>query len=549
MTTFIDRIFPTPLPTPTDIESRYPRRSLPDGAMVTRVGPSPTGFMHIGTLYTGLICVQLARQTQGVSILRIEDTDKKREVEGAVDFTIDGFETFGVEFDEGVGRGLVDRGDYGPYRQSERKEIYQAYGRRLCQDGQAYPCFAAAEELDAMRDQQHAAGARTGYYGHWAKWRTKSEEDVHKALDAGLPFVIRLKAAGKHTRKIRFDDLLFGHRTMPENDQDIVLLKSDGLPTYHMAHAVDDYLMGTTHVIRGDEWLPSVPLHLQLFEALGKQPPAYAHIAPINKMDGASRRKLSKRKDPEASVGFFEEQGYPSEAIADYLRTLADAGFEDWKSQNPELSSWDFKLSFKGLRGSSGPLFDFVKLGNISRNIIAALSSEDLVRRLLPWAKAHDADLAALMERDLDRVKAILSIERGVPNARKDIEKWSDVFAELSYFFGEFFDLTAADARAKLSYLTTEELAALVQDYLETLDLGDDRDAWFAKIKSLADRHGFALRPKDFKKNPEAYKGTVSDVAKVFRVLLTGKEQTPDLYSVMQVLGEDRVRDRIGLVV
>lgn len=548
MTTYISRIFPDSLPSLEELEARYPRRSLPDGAMVTRVGPSPTGFMHIGTLYTGLLCVQLARQTGGVSIMRIEDTDKKREVEGAVDFTIDGFETFGVEFDEGVGRGLVDRGDYGPYRQSDRKDVYQAFVRHLCEKGLAYPCFATAEELDAMREKQQAADARTGYYGHWATWRDKSQEAVLEALDSGRPYVIRLRAEGKQTRKVRFEDLLMGPRTLPENDFDVVLLKADGLPTYHMAHAVDDYLMGTTHVIRGDEWLPSVPLHLQLFEAIGKAAPAYAHIAPINKMDGTSRRKLSKRKDPEASVGFFDQAGYPADAVLDYLRTLADAGFEDWKAQDPERSSWDFELSFKGLRGSSGPLFDFAKLGNISRNLIASLSADELMGILKPWAGTYDEKLAGLIEKDPERVKAVLNIERGVPNARKDIEKWSDVFAEVCGFFDEHFELTAAQAQSMLPYLTPDELAALVRDYLTQLDLADDREAWFGKIKLLAERHGFALRPKDFKKNPDAYKGAVSDVAKVFRVLLLGKEQTPDLYSVMQVLGDDGVRARINKV-
>ena len=548
MSTIVDRIFPNPLATPEELEQRFPPRELPDGAMVTRVGPSPTGFMHIGTLYTGRLCAQFARQTGGVSILRIEDTDKKREVEGAVGFIVDAFEHFGVDFDEGVGQGGIDKGPYAPYHQSDRREIYQAYVRHLIATGAAYPCFATAEELDSMRNQQNAGGVRTGYYGTWATWRDRSEADVIEALDQGRPFVVRFKAPGKHMRKIEFEDLLFGPRTMPENDQDIVIMKSDGLPTYHLAHVVDDHLMRTTHVIRGDEWLPSVPLHLQLFEALGWDAPAYAHIAPINKMDGSSRRKLSKRKDPEASVGYFDELGYPIEAVIDYLMTLADAGFEAWKLENPDRSSWDFELSMKGLQGSSGPLFDFVKLGNISRNVIADLTSEELCERLQPWAKAHNTDLAALMDSEPERVRDILAIERGGANARKDIEKWADVMDEVAYFFDAHFTLTADEAREKLPYLTADELAALVRAYLDGYDPSEDRDVWFDKIKTLAGEHGFALRPKDFKKNPDDYKGTVADVAKVFRVLLTGKERSPDLYSVMQVMGEDRVRARLALV-
>jgi len=548
MTSIADRIFPEPLASLAELEQRFPQRDLPEGAMVTRVGPSPTGFMHIGTLYTGLICSQFARQTGGVAFLRIEDTDRRRLVEGAEAFLIEAFKRYGVTFDEGADLDGSDRGAYGPYRQSEREAIYKACVKALVEKGLAYPCFATSEELDALREQQDKAGLRTGYYGQWATWRNKSEDEIHAALDAGKDFVIRLRAPGKHSRKIRFEDVLFGFRQMPENDHDVVILKSEGLPTYHFAHVVDDHFMRTTHVIRGDEWLVSVPLHLQLFEAMGWEPPAYAHIAPINKMDEGSRRKLSKRKDPEASVAYFEQQGYPRQAVIDYLLTLADAAFEPWKQENPDTDSLDFPMTFKGLKGSSGPLFDFVKLGNISRHYIASLSAQEVYDRALAWADAHDEALAALMRKDPEQVRRALDIERGGDTSRKDIETWADVSKEVSYFFDDHFALQADEARAMLSYLTADELAAMMGQYLEMYDPADDREAWFGKLRTLADQNGFALRPKDYKKNPDAYRGVVADVAKIFRVLLTGNERSPDLYSVMQVMGEDKVRRRIALV-
>jgi glutamyl-tRNA synthetase len=546
MTSLVDRIFPDSLQTPAALEARFPPRDLKEGAMVTRVGPSPTGLMHIGTLYVGRICSHFSNQTGGVSILRIEDTDKKREVAGAVDFITHGFEHFGVNFNEGVDTNGADKGKYGPYRQSERRDIYHSFVKQLLQKGAAYPCFCTADELDSIRKEQTARRLRPGYYGAWAKWRDKSDADIVAALDAGIPYVIRFRATGSIEAKLKFEDLIFGSRDFAENDQDIVIMKSDGLPTYHFAHVVDDHLMRTTHVIRGDEWLPSVPMHLQLFAAFGWDAPKFAHIAPINKIDGSSRRKLSKRKDPEASVGYFEEQGYPKEAVLDYLMTLADASFEAWKLENNEQSTWDFPLSFKGLQGSNGPLFDFDKLGNISRNYIASLTSDMVYNRSLVWASKCKPELAVLMQSDPARVKAILSIERNSVNVRKDIEKWSDVMAEIVFFFDAHFKLNQDEARAKLSYLSQSELTSLIKDFFADYDATNDRDVWFEKVKSLATKHGFALRQKDLKTNPEIYKGTVSDVAKIFRVLLTGKETSPDLYSVMQVMGREQLNKRLS---
>lgn len=544
----VDRLFPEPLPSVADLKARFPNRALADDAMVTRVGPSPTGFMHIGTLYTGRICAQFARRTGGVSILRIEDTDKKREVDGAVGFIIDAFDQFDVAFDEGADRNKTDRGAYGPYRQSHRGDIYQTFVRSLVEQGLAYPCFSTGDELNAMREQQKASSIRTGYYGKWALWRDRPEADVVAALDAGIPFVIRFRAPGNHETKLTFTDLIAGERDLPENDVDTVILKSDGLPTYHMAHVVDDHLMGVTHVIRGDEWFSSVPTHLQLFDALGFDRPHFAHIAPIMKMDGTSRRKLSKRKDPEATVGYFEELGYPSEAVMDYLLTLMDPEFETWRADNPDAASWDFELTMKGLQSSSGPLFDFDKLGSISRDVIAGLSSDAVYTRLLGWATTHDADLAGLMTSEKDKVTDILSIERGGPNARKDFAMWSGIKPDLAYFFDDRFDLSRETAQQMLDYLTPDELGRLVQEFLDSYDPSDDSATWFGKLKELGGKHGFALRPKDYKKNPDDYKGAVSDVAKIFRVLLTGRERSPDLYSVMQVMGPDQVARRCALV-
>lgn len=554
-----DLVFKKSLMSLEDLENLNPERNLPEGAMVTRVGPSPTGMMHIGTLYVGRICAHLAKQTRGVSILRIEDTDKKREVEGATEFVVKSFYDFGITFNEGIRyrhktedsmelSPVYESGYYGPYKQSDRRSIYHAYIKHLLDNDMAYLCFSTPEELDEMRRNQRISKSRPGYYGKWALWRNRSEEETLKALEEGKPFVIRFKSNGNYDQKFSFEDLIFGKRELPENDIDIVLMKSDGLPTYHLAHVVDDHLMRTTHVIRGDEWFSSIPTHLQLFDAFNWKAPAYAHIAPINKMDGTSKRKLSKRKDPEASVEFFEKQGYPKEAILDYLMTLSDAKFEAWKNENPEMSSWDFEITMKGLQGSNGPLFDFDKLNNISKNYIAKLTSQEVYYDAFYWAKKHDPELADKMKNNLSDVHNILSIERSGPNVRKDIAKWEDIKEEIEYFFDDTFSLQKEEALEKINYLSPEELKNVVTDFLADYDPKDEKDIWFGKIKQLAEKHGFALRPKDYKKNPEAYKGNVADVAKIFRILLTGKERTPDLHAIMLVMGLEKVEKRLSLV-
>lgn len=540
-------IFPEQLPTPADLEARFPPRPLGETSMVTRVGPSPTGFMHIGTLYVALLSERFAHQSGGVFFLRLEDTDKKREVEGAADFINEAFEHFGIAFDEGRLRGGSHVGRYGPYTQSERAGIYHSYVRHLVEKDLAYPCFCATGELEALRARQQAEGVRPGYYGHWAKCRHKPAVQTLEALRNGLTYVIRFKSPGDVERRLMFEDLIFGPRMIPENDQDVVILKSDRLPTYHFAHVVDDHLMRTTHVIRGDEWLSSVAVHLQLFAALEWKAPAYVHIAPINKLDGNSRRKLSKRKDPEASVSYFIDAGYPPEAVIEYLLNIANSNFEDWRQANPNADYRDFPASIEKLRGSSGPLFDFPKLDSISRDVVARLPTAELQRRLVEWAKAHDPDFAAMLEKDPAYTLRMLNIEREGPKIRKDIGKWSEVRGDIEFFFDEWFHQEVDEAVSKLGSVQLDDAIQIVEAFTRSYRPTDDPQQWLDNIKAIAKSLGFAEKMGEYKRNPDAYKGTVADVAKVLRVLLTGRTQTPDLYSIMQAMGEDRVFSRLSI--
>lgn len=543
----VSLIFPDALTTPAELEQRYPPRGLPGGAMVTRVGPSPTGFMHIGTLYVGLICERFAQESGGVFYLRVEDTDKKREVEGATDFITQAFQHFGITLDEGRDVAGVEHGAYGPYMQSARMGIYQAYIKYLLQSGQAYPCFCSPEELEDIRNRQKLRSVAPGYYGQWAVWRDKPLEEAVEAMKAGRPYVIRYRSPGDSEKKMTFNDLLFGERTVPENDQDIVIMKADRLPTYHLAHVVDDHLMRTTHVIRGDEWLPSLPMHLQLFQSLGWTPPAYAHIAPINKMDGNSKRKLSKRKDPEASVSFFVDLGYPQIALLEYLLNLANSNFEDWRKENPETDYKAFPVTMERLAKSNGPLFDFTKLDNIARDVVARMSAAEVYGEVLAWAKTHDEAFAALLEVNGPYARKVLGIERGGANARKDIAKWADAKALILPFFDSEFALAPEKALELLGNRTADDIREIVADFRAGYSPADTKEAWFDKVKAIARDRGFAEKPGDYKRNPELYKGTVADVAKVFRVLLMGQLQTPDLHEMMLAMGEERVFKRLGL--
>jgi glutamyl-tRNA synthetase len=546
----LERLFPNALPTRPEIEARYPSRGLSPEQLVTRIAPSPTGFMHIGTLYTALVAERLAHQSGGVFFLRLEDTDKKREVEGADLLIVESLKQYGIIPDEKPAIGGPEVGAYGPYIQSRRREIYQAYVKHLLENGQAYPCFATPEEMETMRKTQESLKLRPGYYGEWAKWRNASDEQIVAELDRGTPFVIRFRSNGDYqNRKVKFQDLVKGRIEMPENDQDIVILKSDGLPTYHLAHVVDDHLMGTTHVTRGDEWLASVPLHLQLFQAMGWAAPVYAHLAPIQKTEGGSRRKLSKRKDPEASMSYYGEQGYPQEAVIDYLLNLANSNFEDWRRENPGKSHTEFIVSFEKLGSSSGALFDFVKLGNISKEIISRYTAARVYAESLEWAQKFDPALAALLEKQSDYAQKILNIEReNAQKPRKDIAKWSDLRAEIASFFDENFSLDRAAALEQLPGLDADEIRAIIADFLQIYDEATPKDVWFEQIKTITRNHGFADDMKAFRANPAEFRGSIVDVTKIFRVLLTGRGNTPDLYELMHVMGRDRVARRLSLL-
>lgn len=542
---FIDKIFPNTLPTVEEIEAKYKRRNLDDGAKVTRIAPSPTGFMHIGGIYTALICERVAHQSNGVFFLRIEDTDTKREVEGATELICSSLANYGIIPDEGFDATGREFGDYAPYKQSARKEIYQTYIKKMLETGLAYPCFATPEELEKIRHEQEVSGARPGYYGRWAKYRDYPIEKVEEKLASGTPFVIRFKSNGSYNNKVVIQDGLKGKINFPENDLDIVIMKSDGLPTYHFAHVIDDYLMGTTHVIRGDEWLSSLPLHIQMFKAMGFKVPKYTHIAPIQKMDGDSRRKLSKRHDPEADVRYYDSVGYPRTAVIEYLLNLANSSFEGWRRANPNASYKDFKLELNKL-SPSGALFDFVKLNNISKEIIAKMTTDEIFKNTYDWARSNDEKLLKIMDENPDYVRAILSIERtGAKNSRKDIAKYSDVLGEITYFFDDDFSLSD-DAKSELK--SVKNYAELVNAYIPMFNENDTKEEWFAKMQQLADQFNFAKNGKEYKANPSAFNGDISSVVKVFRILITGKTMSPDLSEIQHVMGRDRVLSRLNSV-
>jgi len=544
-----EKLFPNVTLTPEEIEKKYPPRELPEGAMVTRIAPSPTGFMHIGGLYAALISERLAHQSKGVFYLRIEDTDKKREVEGSSVLIPKSLEHYDIKIDEGENSAGVESGQYGPYKQSDRVEIYKTYVKSLVEKGLAYPCFDTPEELEEMRKIQEEQGVRTGYYKHWAKWRGKTDQEVLQALEEGKPFIVRFKSEGDFENKIKIEDVLIGEKELSENDQDIVILKSDDLPTYHMAHIIDDHLMGTTHVIRGNEWLSSLPLHLQLFEKMGWIPPKYGHIFPIQKMEGSSKRKLSKRKDPEANVAFYDEQGYPEDAVVEYMLNLANSNFEDWRKTNPDKDNNEFPLTLEKLASSNGPLFDFVKLNDVSKEIIARYSASEVYKRVLDWAKKYDQGFANLIEDNPEYTERILNIERGNDGkARKDIAKWSDVKKEIEFFFDQSFLLTRDEVLTLLPGTNVDDIKSIIDSYTKTYNEGDTKEEWFAKIKEIAKTNGYAENTKDYKKNPEKFKGNVADIAKIFRVLLTGRVQTPDLYSIVHAMGIERVSKRLSVI-
>ena len=523
-------------------EEKYPRRNLKEGAIVTRFAPSPTGFVHIGGLYQSLIAKKVANQTGGVFFLRIEDTDQKREVENGITDIVNSLKDFGLEPDEGMISETEEKGKYGPYKQSERKEIYQAYAKYLIEQGKAYPCFCTPEEVDGIRKKQEEAKIRPGYYGIWAKCRHLTVEEMIEKIKNGENYIIRFKSPGREDRKIKHKDVIKGNVEFPENDQDIVIIKADGLPTYHFAHTVDDHLMGTTHVIRGDEWLSSVPLHLQLFQELGFKSPKYAHIAPIMKNDDGNKRKLSKRKDPEAAVSYYEEEGIPKEAVKEYLLNIANSTFENWRRANPDKNIEEFELNLNKM-SVSGALFDMVKLLDVGKTVISKFSAQKVYEESLKWAKRHDEELEKLLE-DKEYSLKVFGIERGNKKPRKDIAKWSDVKENIEYMYDELFYSKKQDYPYQVIN-NKEEIDKILTLYTEKYYSDeDDKQTWFDKIKELSGELGYAKEVKEFKANPGKYTAHVGDVSTVLRVSLTSRTNTPDMYEIMKILGKKRIVER-----
>ena len=523
-------------------EEKYKKRELKEGAVVTRYAPSPTGFMHIGGLYQSLIAKKVANQTEGVFFVRIEDTDQKREIENGVEQILESLKEYDLSPDETVQSNGEDKGAYGPYVQSKRKEIYIAYAKSLIEKGMAYPCFCSSEELEKIRENQEKAKERTGYYGKWTKCRNMPVDMAIEKIKNGDPYIIRLKSPGNPDKKIKHHDVIKGNIDFPENDQDIVIIKSDGLPTYHFAHAIDDHLMGTTLVIRGDEWVASVPLHLQLFYMLGFKAPKYAHIAPIMKEENGGKRKLSKRKDPEAAVSYYKEEGIPKQSVIEYLMNIANSNFENWRKQNPteDINKFDFQLNKMGV---SGALFDMVKLLDVSKTVISKYTADEIYADVSVWAKQYDEELANLIA-DKEYALKIFGIERGNVKPRKDIAKWSDVKNSIIYMFDDKFFNSAEEYNFQ-KINDKEEIKNIVETYVNKyFDSNDTKETWFNKIKELSGELGYAKEVKEYKQEPDKYKGHVGDVSTVLRVVLTKRQNTPDLYEIMNVLGKESVEKR-----
>lgn len=527
--------------TPGEYEEMYKDRGLKEGARVTRFAPSPTGFLHIGGLFAAMCSKLTATTTGGVFFLRIEDTDKKREIEDGVSEIIKGLSAFGMTPEEGVIGFNEEKGDYGPYQQSKRKDIYQCFAKELVKNGLAYPCFCSEEDLNNLRAKQEELNLDDkGYYGEYAACRNLSFEEIEENIKAGKSYVLRLRSPGNKENRITFEDVIKGKIEMPENIQDVVLLKTDGIPTYHFAHAVDDHLMRSTHIVRGDEWISSVPLHIQLFKCCGFKVPKFAHISPIMKEENGGKRKLSKRKDPEAAVTFYFDEGYPKESVIEYLLTIANSNFEDWRKANPGADTSAFPFNLKKM-SASGALFDLVKLVDVSKNVISVMTAEEVLEKTLLWAEEHDKELYNLFAQNKEYAQGILSIDRGGNKPRKDISKWSDIKPYVEYFYDEIYtpDYTMPEN------VSHEDAKAILETYKNTYNASDDKDTWFSRIKDMCDGLGFTPNVKEYKKNPDAFKGHVGDVSTVIRIAMTSRRNTPDLYSIMQLLGEEKVMSRI----
>ena len=531
-------IFPDITETIEDIECMYPKRSV-DGE-VTRFAPSPTGFMHIGNFNAAVIDYMIAKNTNGVFYLRNEDTDKAREKEDAVKVIMDILNYYNIVPDEYEYNGEVI-GNYVPYIQSKRKEIYHVFIKHLISIGRAYPCFCTSEELSSLREKQEGMKVRTGYYGRFSKCRKISVDDAYNRIKNGEKFVIRFKSKGDFENKIWYDDLAKGRLHLSENDIDDVIMKSDNmLPTYHFAHVVDDHLMHTTIVVRGEEWLPSVTKHLEMFDAFGFEAPKYIHTPLIQKKEDGKLRKISKRKDPEANMQFFIEFGYPKNAVVESLLTIINSNYEEWRDNNPALPFTEFKFDAKKM-SSSGALYDLMKLEDISKNIVSKMNKDELYKESYAWACTYDTRLKELIDSDIDYYKSIINIEREQAKPRKDIAKYSDIYNLIYYMYDELFE----PDYEWMKITDKSEIKNIINTYInDYYDINDDKDTWFNKIKELAESLGYASNMKDYKKNPDNYKGNVADIATVIRVALTGKKNTPDLYEILKIFGVDRIKSR-----
>lgn len=527
-------------------EALYPERNLKEGEKVTRFAPSPTGYLHIGGFFQALIDYVLAKNSNGIFYLRNEDTDKAREVDTAVELIMKTLNQYGLVPDEYEYEGKIV-GEYGPYIQSERKEIYHTYIKRLIEIGRAYPCFCTREELNEMRQKQEERKKRTGYYGSYAKCRKLSVEEQIEKIKANTPYVIRFRSNGDFDNKIVFEDLVKGRLSLSENDIDDVIMKSDNmLPTYHFAHVVDDHLMHTTHVVRGEEWLPSVTKHIEMFKAFGFKPPKYIHTPLIIKRDGDSVRKISKRKDPEASMSYYTEKGYPEEAVIEALMTIINSNYEEWHTNNPDKTFRDFTFSPKKM-SSSGALFDLEKLNNISRDVISKMTKEELLERSLNWANKFDEELKELIEKDKEYYMNIINIERCQKKPRKDYETYSDIKNYIWYMYDELF--IKEDKTYEFNGIDIEEVRNVLKTYFDKYyDASFDKDTWFNKMKEAAEEMGYCANMKEYKLNPDNYKGSIADFSMIIRVALTTKTTTPDLYEIMKLLGTDRIKERIALI-
>lgn len=529
-----------------DLEKRFPKRNLSENALVTRFAPSPTGFLHTGSLFTSLIAYKLAKDSNGVFYIRLEDTDTKREIEGSGEDLLRQLKAFNIIPTEGY-LGNHEVGSYGPYKQSERASIYRVVIKYLIEIGRAYPCFCTSEDLDALRKDQEIKKLTPGYYGEFAKCRNISVDEAYERIKNGEHYVIRFKSNGNHENKIKVHDLIRGDLELSENDQDIVILKSDGLPTYHFAHAVDDHFMRTNCVTRGEEWLSSLPIHIELFNTLGFELPSYAHLPVIMKLDNGNRRKLSKRKDDEAAVSYFLKDGYPVEALIEYLLTIANSNFEEWKAEHKTTSNDEFKLTFEKM-SLDGALFDIMKLKFISKEILSRMTKEEITNRAYEWAKIYDEKLLHLIDLDRNYFMSIMNIEREKENPRKDYEKFSDIFNAIKFFYKDYYLELMQNELPFNPFIEKSVIKSLLKEFIDTLDLSLDEQNWFNSLKELGKKFGFAESNKIYKQNKDQYIGHVGDVAEILRITFTSSKQSPNLYYVLQILGKEQLKERIDFV-